>query len=71
MGPEPVREEKFRVELGRFAAMVDDGCDERPLSGESVDHTENRANDLGGWRWAFPVTGGRSGNSLVARIPSP
>lgn len=69
--PKRVHEEMFGIALGTYDAEVCDYCGETFLTAESVDKIESRAKELGLWGLASKVKVGRSGNSLVVRIPSP
>jgi len=67
----PVRQEMFGVDLGSYSAEVCNGCGESFLTGQSMDKIWARAKELGLWGLASKVKVGKSGNSLVVRIPSP
>ncbi len=71
LNPTRVREEMFGADLGTYDAEACDRCGESFLTGESMDGVEARAKALGLWGLAAKVKVGRSGNSLVVRIPSP
>jgi ribosomal protein S27AE len=65
-----VHEEMFGVDLGVYEAEVCDSCGESFMSATSMDKIEARAKELGLWGLASKVKVGKSGNSLVVRIPA-
>src|SRR5207244_13121799 len=65
-----IREQMFGVDLGEYPAEICDSCGESFVDSEAMKKIETRAKAIGLWGLAKKVSIGKSGNSLVVRIPA-
>jgi len=68
--PAKIEEKVYGISLGTYDGEVCEECGESFLRGEEVDRLEARAKELGLWGLEKKVKIGKSGNSLIVRIPA-
>ncbi len=57
--------------LGKYLALVCTHCQETIFSGETFEHIEKKARELGIWGLAAKTRIGTSGNALDVKLPKP
>jgi hypothetical protein len=68
--PAEVEEKMYGISLGTYQGEVCEKCGETFLKGDEMDRAEARARELGLWGLERKVKIGKSGNSLIVRIPA-
>ena len=68
--PAEVEQKMCGIGLGTYEGEVCGNCGETFLKGSEMDRAETRARELGLWGLEKKVKIGKSGNSLIVRIPS-
>ena len=68
--PAKVEEKMYGISLGTYEGEVCGNCGETFLKGSEMHRAETRARELGLWGLEKKVKIGKSGNSLIVRIPS-